>query len=115
MEIAEIPAGDSAVSVHGADQPGSVGGVRERLLTPGRMDGMPIAALRAIGLQGFAIVTSPQRGRGAVGLTMSAVTPLSLAPPMFLICLDLASGTLLAIEASKSSRSISSGGTAPHV
>jgi flavin reductase (DIM6/NTAB) family NADH-FMN oxidoreductase RutF len=33
---------------------------------------------------------------------MNAVTPLSLAPPMFLICLDLASGTLPAIEASKS-------------
>src|SRR5258708_38406838 len=51
---------------------------------------------------GVAIVTSRSAGGAPVGLTMSAVTPLSLAPPMFLICLGLASGTLLAIEACKS-------------
>ena len=53
-------------------------------------------------LTGIAIVTSRNAAGAPVGLTMSAVTPLSLTPPLFLICLDLGSETLLAIESSRS-------------
>jgi flavin reductase (DIM6/NTAB) family NADH-FMN oxidoreductase RutF len=66
------------------------------------MDGDAYRSIARQWLTGVAIVTSRNAEGVPVGLTMSAVTPLSLAPPMFLICLDLASGTLLAIEASKS-------------
>ena len=53
-------------------------------------------------LTGVAIVTSHNAAGTPVGLTMNAVTPLSLSPPMFLICLDLGSETLSAIESTKS-------------
>ena len=76
--------------------------MRRQLLARGRMDGDAFRSIAGQWLTGVAIVTSRNAAGAPVGLTMSAVTPLSLAPPMFLICLDLASGTLLAIEASKS-------------
>src|SRR3981189_2542808 len=66
------------------------------------MDGDAFRSIAGQWLTGVAIVTSRNAAGAPVGLTMSAVTPLSLAPPMFLICLDLGSGTLLAIEATKS-------------
>ena len=102
MGVAEIPTGDCSASVHGADQPGCVGAVREQLLTPGRMDGDAYRSIARQWLTGVTIVTSRDADGAPVGLTMNAVMPLSLAPPMFLICLDLASATLPAIEASKS-------------
>ena len=52
-------------------------------------------------LTGVAIVTSRDKLGRPVGLTVNSVAPLSLTPPMFLICLDLGSETLLAIEAHK--------------
>ena len=102
MGVADIRTEDSSAVVHGADQTGSVGTVRKQLLAPGRMDGDAFRSIAGQWLTGVAIVTSRNAAGAPVGLTMSAMTPLSLAPPMFLICLDLASGTLLAIEASKS-------------
>jgi flavin reductase (DIM6/NTAB) family NADH-FMN oxidoreductase RutF len=102
MGVAEILTRDSSAPVHDADQTGSVARAREQLLAPARMDGDAYRSIARQWLTGVAIVTSRNADGAPVGLTMSAVTPLSLAPPMFLICLDLGSGTLLAIEATKS-------------
>lgn len=47
---------------------------------------------------GVSIVTSVDHERRPFGLTMNAVTSLSLDPPMFLVCVDRASDTLKAIQ-----------------
>ena len=49
---------------------------------------------------GVAVITCTGPDGERFGLTMSAVTPLSLKPPLFLICLDNNSETLRAIELS---------------
>ena len=49
---------------------------------------------------GVAVITCTNPLGENFGLTMSAVTPLSLNPPLFLICLDKDSETLKAIESS---------------
>ena len=49
---------------------------------------------------GVAVITCTNPAGENFGLTMSAVTPLSLNPPLFLICLDNDSETLKAIESS---------------
>jgi len=54
---------------------------------------MPIADCAPLAYRGCHR-DSRKRDGVPVGLTMSAVTPLSLAPPMFLICLDLRLGNL---------------------
>lgn len=66
------------------------------------LDGALFRQIAGYWLTGVAIVTSRDRTGRPVGLTMNAVTPLSLAPPMFLICLDHGSDTLASIETSKS-------------
>lgn len=65
------------------------------------MDGDVYRRIAGHWLTGVAIVTSHNGVGAPVGLTMSAVTPLSLSPPLFLVCLNLGSETLLAIEASR--------------
>jgi flavin reductase (DIM6/NTAB) family NADH-FMN oxidoreductase RutF len=65
--------------------------------------GVDFALFRLIAghwLTGVAIVTSADRDGRPFGLTMSAVTSLSLDPPQFLICIDNRSDTLPAIRAS---------------
>ncbi|OUU75958.1 MAG: hypothetical protein CBC29_01240 [Methylococcaceae bacterium TMED69] len=49
---------------------------------------------------GVAVITCTNPVGKNFGLTMSAVTPLSLDPPLFLICLDKDSETLKAIKSS---------------
>lgn len=49
---------------------------------------------------GVAVVTTRDAGGRCFGLTMNAVTSLSLNPPLLLICLDNASSTLRALEES---------------
>ena len=49
---------------------------------------------------GVAVVTTRDAGGRCYGLTMNAVTSLSLNPPLLLICLDNASSTLRALEES---------------
>jgi flavin reductase (DIM6/NTAB) family NADH-FMN oxidoreductase RutF len=51
-------------------------------------------------LSGVAVVTSMGDDGCPTGLTMSAVTSLSLSPPQFLICVDGKASTLPAIQAS---------------
>lgn len=51
-------------------------------------------------LTGVTVVTSVTAAGEPVGLTMSAVSPLSLSPPQFLACLDLKSDTLAAVRES---------------
>lgn len=47
---------------------------------------------------GVAVVTTRDRDGRCYGLTMNAVTSLSLNPPLLLICLDNESSTLRALE-----------------
>jgi len=47
---------------------------------------------------GVSIVTSMDHEGKPFGLTMNAVTSLSLDPPMFLVCVDKSSDTLKAIQ-----------------
>lgn len=49
-------------------------------------------------LTGVTVVTSVDEQDRPVGLTMNAVAPLSLSPPMFLISLDCGSDTLRCIQ-----------------
>ncbi|TPQ37983.1 MULTISPECIES: flavin reductase family protein [Cupriavidus] len=49
---------------------------------------------------GVAVITTADNGGKLHGITMSAVTSLSLAPPLFLICLNNTSNTLTAIKES---------------
>jgi 3-hydroxy-9,10-secoandrosta-1,3,5(10)-triene-9,17-dione monooxygenase reductase component len=49
-------------------------------------------------LSGVAVITGRAHDGAPVGLTMSAVTPLSLEPPLYLICLANESATLAAIR-----------------
>lgn len=49
---------------------------------------------------GVAVITCTCPLGEKFGLTMSAVTPLSLSPPLFLVCLDNGSETLRAIKLS---------------
>jgi len=51
-------------------------------------------------LTGVSVVTTKDQNGQPVGMTMSAVTSLSLAPPQFLICVDNRARTLAAIVAS---------------
>lgn len=51
-------------------------------------------------LSGVSVVTTLDPNGVPVGMTMSAVTSLSLDPPMFLICVDNRARTLAAIVAS---------------
>ena len=53
-------------------------------------------------LSGVAVVTSIDAEGKPVGMTMSAVTSLSLDPPQFLICVDNRAKTLAAISSSRS-------------
>lgn len=52
-------------------------------------------------LTGVSIVTSTAEDGELVGMTMSAVTSLSLDPPQFLACMDKHAKTLAAIHHSK--------------
>lgn len=49
---------------------------------------------------GVAVITTTGSDGKLHGITMSAVTSLSLAPPLFLICLNNTSNTLMAIKES---------------
>jgi 3-hydroxy-9,10-secoandrosta-1,3,5(10)-triene-9,17-dione monooxygenase reductase component len=49
-------------------------------------------------LTGVAVVTAVDADGGPHGMTMSAVTSLSLDPPQFLVCMDQHAGTLAAIR-----------------
>jgi flavin reductase (DIM6/NTAB) family NADH-FMN oxidoreductase RutF len=49
---------------------------------------------------GVAVITTRDDNGKCHGITMSAVTSLSLAPPLFLICLNNTSNTLAAIKRS---------------
>ncbi|MEO8099839.1 MAG: flavin reductase family protein [Acidobacteriota bacterium] len=51
-------------------------------------------------LTGVAVVTSKAADGELCGMTMSAVTSLSLDPPQFLVCMDQRAKTLSAIESS---------------
>jgi flavin reductase (DIM6/NTAB) family NADH-FMN oxidoreductase RutF len=53
-------------------------------------------------LTGVAVVTSMESPSGPCGMTMSAVTSLSLTPPQFLICIDQRARTMGAIRNSGS-------------
>lgn len=53
-------------------------------------------------LTGVSVVTARDASGAPAGATMNAISPLSLSPPMFLICLDSGSDTLAAIEQSGS-------------
>lgn len=46
---------------------------------------------------GVAVITAPGRAGTLCGLTMNAVTSLSLSPPLYLICLGNSSNTLAAV------------------
>jgi flavin reductase (DIM6/NTAB) family NADH-FMN oxidoreductase RutF len=48
---------------------------------------------------GVAIVTAREAGRRPRGLTLSAFCPVSLEPPLVLVCVDKASNTLAALQA----------------
>lgn len=52
-------------------------------------------------LTGVAVVTSTAADGELCGMTMSAVTSLSLDPPQFLVCMDKRAKTLAAIAHSK--------------
>src|SRR5690606_3029640 len=52
-------------------------------------------------LTGVAVVTSVAEDGELVGMTMSAVTSLSLDPPQFLVCMDRRAKTLAAIAHSQ--------------
>ncbi|MFM2125672.1 MAG: hypothetical protein RL328_2123 [Acidobacteriota bacterium] len=52
-------------------------------------------------LSGVAIVTSVAEDGELVGMTMSAVSSLSLSPPQFLACMDNRAKTLAAVAHSK--------------
>ena len=58
---------------------------------------------RACGLwaSGVSIVSTADADGTPYGLTMNAVTSLSLDPPMFLVCVDLGSDTLAPMTASR--------------
>ena len=51
-------------------------------------------------LTGVAVVTAMESPTEPCGMTMSAVTSLSLEPPQFLICIDRRARTFAAIQAS---------------
>jgi flavin reductase (DIM6/NTAB) family NADH-FMN oxidoreductase RutF len=51
-------------------------------------------------LTGVAVVTAIDPSGKPAGMTMSAVTSLSLVPPQFLICVDQRANTLAAIQSS---------------
>lgn len=63
----------------------------------------PDAFRRASGLwaTGVSIVTTVDGAGKPFGLTMNAVTSLSLTPPMFIVCVDNNSDTLAPMRASK--------------
>ncbi len=69
-------------------------------MQPPHLDGDTYRRIAGQWLTGVTVVTSRDAAGAPVGLTMNAISPLSLSPPMFLICLDLGSETLRAIEAS---------------
>jgi len=50
---------------------------------------------------GVAVITTADKHGKLHGITMSAVTSLSLSPPLFLICLNNTSNTLTAIKESR--------------
>jgi flavin reductase (DIM6/NTAB) family NADH-FMN oxidoreductase RutF len=58
---------------------------------------------RACGLwaTGVSIVTTVDAGGRPYGLTMNAVTSLSLTPPMFIVCVDRGSDTLKPMQESR--------------
>jgi flavin reductase (DIM6/NTAB) family NADH-FMN oxidoreductase RutF len=70
-------------------------------LQASRLDSDTYRRIAGQWLTGVTVVTTRDAHGAPVGLTMNAVSPLSLSPPMFLICLDLFSETLAAIEASR--------------
>jgi flavin reductase (DIM6/NTAB) family NADH-FMN oxidoreductase RutF len=53
-------------------------------------------------LAGVAVVTAVAEDGELCGMTMTAVTSLSLDPPQFLLCMDRRAKTLAAIEATRS-------------
>ncbi len=61
------------------------------------IDGTLYRSISGQWLTGVTVVTTRDEHDRAVGLTMSAVSPLSLNPPQFLVNLDLGSETLTAI------------------
>jgi len=68
---------------------------------PSQLDSDTYRRIAGQWLTGVTVVTTRDARGAPVGLTMNAISPLSLSPPMFLICLDLGSETLTAIEASR--------------
>src|SRR6202020_3142235 len=60
----------------------------------------PLLVRQALGhfATGVTVVTSRTSDGTPVGTTVSAVSSLSLAPPLLLVCLDRASQTLAAIR-----------------
>jgi flavin reductase (DIM6/NTAB) family NADH-FMN oxidoreductase RutF len=65
------------------------------------LDGAALRQFASCFATGVAIITTRDRSGRPFGLTMSAITSLSLDPPLFLICVDKRSNTLQPILESK--------------
>src|SRR3954468_13450771 len=58
------------------------------------LDGAALRQFASCFATGVAIITPPNNSGRPLGLTMNAITCLSLDPPLFLICVDKRSNTL---------------------
>jgi 3-hydroxy-9,10-secoandrosta-1,3,5(10)-triene-9,17-dione monooxygenase reductase component len=69
-------------------------------MSPTLLDIDPVEVRHALGhfATGVTVVTARRSDGEPVGTTVSAVSSLSLAPPLLLVCLDRASETLAAIR-----------------
>lgn len=65
------------------------------------LDGAAIRQFASCFATGVAVVTSKDKSGKLYGLTMNAISSLSLDPPLFLICVDKRSNTLAPILESR--------------
>jgi flavin reductase (DIM6/NTAB) family NADH-FMN oxidoreductase RutF len=65
------------------------------------LDGAAIRQFASCFATGVAVITTTDKAGKLYGLTMNAITSLSLDPPLFLICVDKRSNTLAPMLESK--------------
>jgi flavin reductase (DIM6/NTAB) family NADH-FMN oxidoreductase RutF len=65
------------------------------------LDGAAIRQFASCFATGVAVITTKDKAGKLYGLTMNAITSLSLDPPLFLICVDKRSNTLAPMLESK--------------
>ena len=65
------------------------------------LDGVAIRQFASCFATGVAVITTTDKAGKLYGLTMNAITSLSLDPPLFLICVDKRSNTLAPMLESK--------------